>query len=825
VKLSLSELHYNLGYVLHQQGDLVGAAAAYRRAIEQDPTFAQAHHGLAVILGEQYQDEAAVRQYQQMLQRWPNDVTVTNNLACLLVKQGKLPEAIALYDQAIEKHPDAAILHSNWGQVIEADDPVAAIAAYRRALELRPDLVAVAIRLGFALFKQNQYDAALEVFNSVLQTDPDHVQAHLGLGLVYQAGCEWRSALFHFRQACQAQQAYLDAFCEWAESIPATDALALARRSCSRFLRTLGQGSEDGSIASEVLNALADTYARLGHLFVEYGGHVQSQQAERYYQQALQLRPDHLPLYLSLGHCLEQQQRWNAAILVYHFALVQKPQATQVYQQLGQLCEQQQRWPEAIAYYRQAIGQVVAIQQDNSSTQPSVQSALPVELRPSPQTETRSAPLPSTALAESVRLPLQICSTQAYLNQVQSGRFIALSVDAQQQLVPDTTASAESSKTNTSTFTSACQIDQSNCDGLNCQPCLARLSRQFAPLHLGRGIYHLSSLPDTFSLPMFVADLPQAQVWITPYESSWKVNNAVAVFTADQHLLTDVSREYPGQMPICTQPQAPVQRFLQRSEQIPERIPGRVAALAGLSGHNYFHWMIDVLPRLELLQRSGLNWHEMDQFWINAPRAAFQQDTLKALGIPLPKILSADDHPYIQADQLIVPAFSGHLGWPEPWVLQFLRRQFLPMAAAQSYPKRIYISRAQAHHRRLLNEAAVLERLQACGFVAVNLESMSFAEQVGLFAQAQVVIAPHGGGLTNLIFCQSGTQVIEFFAPNYVRPYYWPISQHLKLQHYYALGTSFPCPPIQQLMYPSPLMEDIWLDLDMLNNVLAQVGC
>jgi capsular polysaccharide biosynthesis protein len=310
---------------------------------------------------------------------------------------------------------------------------------------------------------------------------------------------------------------------------------------------------------------------------------------------------------------------------------------------------------------------------------------------------------------------------------------------------------------------------------------------------------------------------------MTPYQSDWMVTNSVTILTADHYLLADVSREYPGQLPNCTRSHSTYHRLIDRAHGAkPEAITGNIAVLAGLSGHNYFHWMVDVLPRLELLRQSGIQFAEIDRFWINEVRSPFQQATLDHLGIPAAKWLSADRHPAITADRLTVPSFPSHLGWAEAWVLNFLRQQFLPIASSHPCHERIYISRNQANHRRLLNEAAVIERLQSIGFVVVEPEHLSFSEQIALFSQAKVIVAPHGGGLTNLIFASPGTIVIEFMTRSYMRHYYWQISQQLQLQHFVAIGEPFTCPPIYALMYPSPLMEDIWLDLATLEKVLAQ---
>jgi capsular polysaccharide biosynthesis protein len=38
------------------------------------------------------------------------------------------------------------------------------------------------------------------------------------------------------------------------------------------------------------------------------------------------------------------------------------------------------------------------------------------------------------------------------------------------------------------------------------------------------------------------------------------------------------------------------------------------------------------------------------------------------------------------------------------------------------------------------------------------------------------VVAPHGAGLANIVFCQRGTQVVEFFNRAYVNGCYWRLA-------------------------------------------------
>lgn len=116
----------------------------------------------------------------------------------------------------------------------------------------------------------------------------------------------------------------------------------------------------------------------------------------------------------------------------------------------------------------------------------------------------------------------------------------------------------------------------------------------------------------------------------------------------------------------------------------------------------------------------------------------------------------------------------------------------IPKATANISPvhqkRRIYISREKANSRRIVNESEVLNILEKYGFEKVFLESLSITEQMQLFVSSEYVIAPHGAGLTNLVFCPQGTKVLEIFSPNYVSVSYWNICNQIGLDYYYLFG-------------------------------------
>jgi capsular polysaccharide biosynthesis protein len=253
-----------------------------------------------------------------------------------------------------------------------------------------------------------------------------------------------------------------------------------------------------------------------------------------------------------------------------------------------------------------------------------------------------------------------------------------------------------------------------------------------------------------------------------------------------------------------------------------ERIEGTVAVFSTLACHNYYHWLLDLLPRIGVLQASGIDLNKIDWFVVNSVAKKFQRETLEILGIPKDKIIESDRHPHLQARKLVVPSLAGHFASPRGFTLQFLRDKFLQTGSRQ-YPEKIYVSRAKAKYRQVANDTQVIELLSNYGFTTVFLEDFSVREQAALFSQAKVIVAPHGAGLTNLVFCNKGTRVVELSSPNYIRTYYLALGNLLGLNHYYLLGENLNCDLLRNLMYKSTLFEDIFVNLDHLETIIAKI--
>jgi predicted O-linked N-acetylglucosamine transferase (SPINDLY family) len=91
---------------LNDQGDLDGAVACYRRALELKPDHAEGHINLGVALSDQGKLAEAVACYRRALELKPDFAEAYNNLGGAFKEQGKLDEAAACYRRALELKPD-----------------------------------------------------------------------------------------------------------------------------------------------------------------------------------------------------------------------------------------------------------------------------------------------------------------------------------------------------------------------------------------------------------------------------------------------------------------------------------------------------------------------------------------------------------------------------------------------------------------------------------------------------------------------------------------------------------------------------------------------
>lgn len=260
---------------------------------------------------------------------------------------------------------------------------------------------------------------------------------------------------------------------------------------------------------------------------------------------------------------------------------------------------------------------------------------------------------------------------------------------------------------------------------------------------------------------------------------SWTVwGNQGAVITSDEYLFADVSREFSNEVHSIFK-QVCLKKALYKK--------GSGTVIAASGSHIYYHWMFDVIPRINELKKANV-YNAIDWFVINYENKTFQDELLSKLSIPKSKILISNNHWnfHYRFEKLYVPSLPSSVNVPSLESCLYLKTLFKENIDNEIHNRRFYIRRTG--HRKIENEIAVMEILHKFNIEVISPEYLSVGEQASLFSMAELVIGPHGGGFTNIVFCKPNTHIIDLFSPEWINPCYWVIATHLKLDYHYLVG-------------------------------------
>jgi capsular polysaccharide biosynthesis protein len=254
-----------------------------------------------------------------------------------------------------------------------------------------------------------------------------------------------------------------------------------------------------------------------------------------------------------------------------------------------------------------------------------------------------------------------------------------------------------------------------------------------------------------------------------------------------------------------------------------KNIKGTVVSLIqGASGNNnYFHWMFDILPKLELLRKFN-KLQNIDYFYLPSLQA-FQKETLSMLKIPLSKCIDSKKYRHIKADLILAVSHpwyqKGYILEEtknlQAWTINWVYESFISYSKKFSCNKKIFIDRSESkfNHCQIINNNEVKYFLSNLGYSIYKTGELSIPEQIYLFNNAEIIIGAHGAAFTNLVFCKPNTKIIEIIPDSHPNQVNKKISEVKKL-NYFPLKTS-------DIEENQKLNGDIIVPLKTLENLLT----
>lgn len=252
----------------------------------------------------------------------------------------------------------------------------------------------------------------------------------------------------------------------------------------------------------------------------------------------------------------------------------------------------------------------------------------------------------------------------------------------------------------------------------------------------------------------------------------------------------------------------------------PVELSGRVGVLASRGDSVYYHFLMDVIPRLAVLEQCPAV--QPPERWYVPVNLPFQQQLLDMVGITPEQRVDSTQVPHIRAECLVVPGLPGTNVQNPAWVVRFLRERLLPSGVRRIPGRNLFITRgAGRYNRSVRNEEEVLSALSDRGFQRIDPGEMTVADQIRAFAEADVIVSPHGSALTNIVFSSPGACLIELFPKGHIVPDYWKLACGVPgFEYRYLAGVG----ATDRCSRPRMLVTDVVVDVDRLLGTLRDVG-
>ena len=173
-----AQTHYNLGLAYYHNNRMEKGIAAYQKAIQLEPNFADAYGGLAVIYWRTGNLDDAIRYCQKAIRIVPENIEFHQNLTRIYWQKGMYEAAAVGYRIILELNPaDENALHHLGLILLSKQQYDEAVSCFQAVLKFNPDSALTHGALGTAYYKMGAEGLAIQEFQETLRLDPQNPNA------------------------------------------------------------------------------------------------------------------------------------------------------------------------------------------------------------------------------------------------------------------------------------------------------------------------------------------------------------------------------------------------------------------------------------------------------------------------------------------------------------------------------------------------------------------------------------------------------------------------------------------------------------------------
>lgn len=219
-----------------------------------------------------------------------------------------------------------------------------------------------------------------------------------------------------------------------------------------------------------------------------------------------------------------------------------------------------------------------------------------------------------------------------------------------------------------------------------------------------------------------------------------------------------------------------------------------VLSLRGPYEYNYFHFFYDTM-RSFLLAREHIGAGVPVLVGGELARLPFFQAAL-TMGCFGERAVHVQPENRVFAARTIYTARAGH---PRAADLLTLCDHFQSPAPPPGEGRKIYLGRGKGaqNKRSVRNEDEVVAALARRGFEHIDAQKLDLKKQMQLFSECDCIVAPHGAGLTNVIWRRGKPlKVIELINASYYSVDFLYICRAMGYDHSFVLNTDIVGKPL-----------------------------
>jgi len=330
---------YNRGKVLYELKRYKEAIAAYEKAIQLKPEYAEAWNGEGKTFYDLKKYKEALDAYDKAIQIQPEYLEAWIGRGYVLNNLERYQEAIDSFDKVLKIQVNSPeVWNARGDALMSLQRYQEASESYGKAVQYKPDYYQAWSSRGWALHKLQQYEEAIAAYDKAVQVKPDYYQAWYSRGNAFVKLQRYQDAIASYDKAVQFKSDYYQAWYSRGNAL----------LNLQRYLEAIDSFNKAVEYNSDYYEAWYNRGWSL-HQLQRY------EEALLSYNKALQFKRNDYQIWYNRGNTLYNLKRYEDAIASYNRAVRYKSDYYEAWYSRGNALFNLKRYEDAIASYDKAV--------------------------------------------------------------------------------------------------------------------------------------------------------------------------------------------------------------------------------------------------------------------------------------------------------------------------------------------------------------------------------------------------------------------------------------------------------------------------------------